>query len=74
VLVEERSRTEAASDLVGAVSDRVRERYGARASVLVLAIPEARHRLQDGDPLMEDIIRDGRNLFGLRVQEVLGAW
>lgn len=53
---------------------RNRERYGARASVLVLAIPEARHRLDDGDPLLREIARNSRTLFGTRIQEALNVW
>lgn len=74
VLVEDRSRTEAAGAFLGAVSDRLRSRYGGRASALVLSIPEARRRLEDGDPLLRDVVRDGRTLFGASIQEALGAW
>lgn len=74
VLVRDRSRPDAASNLLEALSDRLHERYGARASVLALPVPEARHRFDDGDPLLEDIARDNRTLFGTRIQEVLGAW
>jgi predicted nucleotidyltransferase len=74
VLVTDRSRAEAASALLGVVSDRLRERYGARASVLVLSVPEARHRLDDGDPLLREIAHDSRTLFGTRIQEALDVW
>lgn len=74
VLAENRLRSEAADEFLAAVSDRLRARFGARASVLVLSIPEARKRLEDGDPLMQNVLRDGRALFGAPVQEVLGEW
>jgi predicted nucleotidyltransferase len=74
VLVQDRLRSEAASDFLGAISDRLRSRYGARASVLVLWIPEARRRLEDGDALMQNVIHDSRTLFGTPIPEVLGAW
>jgi predicted nucleotidyltransferase len=74
VLVEDRSQSEAAGDFLGAVSARLRSRYGARPSVLVVAIAEARRRLEDGDSLMQNVISDGRTLVGAPIQEVLGAW
>lgn len=74
VLTETRSHAQAAGAVLGAVSDRLRSRYGSRASVLVLPIPEARHRLEDGDPLLQDLLRDGRTLFGTPIQEALGEW
>lgn len=74
VLVEDRSQNELAGDFLGAVSDRLRSRYGVRASVLVLSIPDARSRLDDDDPLMRNILQEGRTLFGTPIQEALGAW
>jgi predicted nucleotidyltransferase len=74
VLTGDRLRSEAADEFLAAVSDRLRARYGARASVLVLSIPEARKRLEDGDPLMQSVLSDGRGLFGAPVREVLGVW
>lgn len=74
VLVPDQSDKEAAGGLLGAVSERLRTHYGARASVLVLAVPEAQRRLQEGDPLLQGIVRDSRTLFGTRIQEALAAW
>lgn len=74
VLVNDRSYIEAASGFLGTVSDRLRARYGVRASVLVLSTPDARGRLEDGDPLLTDIHRDGRTLFGTSIQETLEVW
>ena len=74
VLAEDRLRSEAADEFLAAVSERLRARYGARASVLMLSIPEARKRLEAGDPLMQSVLRDGRALLGAPVQEVLGKW
>jgi predicted nucleotidyltransferase len=74
VLVREPAEREAAGDFLGAVSDRLRSRYGARASVLVVSIPDARRRLADGDALMRNVVHDGRTLVGIPIQEALGAW
>jgi predicted nucleotidyltransferase len=74
VLVEDRLQSEAASDFLAAISNRLRSRYGARASVLVLSVAEARRRLEAGDALMQNVVHDGRNLFGTPVHEAPGAW
>lgn len=74
VLANDRLRSEAADEFLAAVSDRLHARLGVRASVLALSISEAQKRLEDGDPLMKNVLHDGRALFGPLVQEVLGVW
>lgn len=74
VLVGNQSDAGAARELPGVLSDRLRTRYGARPSVLVLSASAARERYDDGDPLLQNIATDGRTLIGTPIQEVLGTW
>lgn len=74
VLVGDRSHSQTAGEVLGVVSDRLQSRYGARASLLVLSIPDARSRLVEGDPLMKSILNDGRTLFGGSIRETLDVW
>lgn len=74
VLVRDPADSSAARDLVEAVSDRLRARYGAQPSALVLTASEARERHRQGDPLMQNILADGRTLVGIPIQEALGTW
>jgi predicted nucleotidyltransferase len=74
VLVKDAADSNAARDLVEAVSDRLRARYGARLSALVLTVSEARARHEQGDPLMRNIVAEGRTLTGMPIQEALDTW
>ncbi len=74
VLVRHHSDASAAQEILGVLSDRLRGRYGAHPSVLVLAASAARERYEDGDPLMQNIATDGRVLIGASIQDVLGTW
>ena len=74
VVVENKADVSAARELPGVLSDRLRTRYGARPSVLVLSASAARERYENGDPLLQNIATDGRTLIGTPIQEVLGTW
>lgn len=74
ILVRHDADASAAREILGVLSGRLRLRYGARPSVLVLAVSAARERYDDGDPLLQNIAIDGRTLIGTPVQEVLGTW
>jgi predicted nucleotidyltransferase len=74
VLLEHYSDATAAQEILGVLSDRLRTRYGARPSVLVLSASTARQRYEEGDPLLQNIATDGRTLIGTPIQEILGTW
>lgn len=74
VLVRHTSDATAARALPGILSERLGTRYGARPSVLVMAASAARQRYEEGDPLLQNIAREGRTLIGTPIQEVLGTW
>lgn len=72
-LVQERSHMAAVGAFLPAVSALLGKRYGARPSVLVLPLLEARDRHENGDLLMQNIVAEGRTLFGSSIHEALGA-
>lgn len=74
VLVQHHLDASATQEILGVLSDRLRSRYGARPSVLVLTPSAARERYEDDDPLMQNIATDGRTLIGTPIQEILGTW
>lgn len=55
-------------------AEALRARFGFRISPLVLPQPRIVERFREGDPLMKNILDDGRTLLGASFREVAGAW
>jgi predicted nucleotidyltransferase len=60
----------AAEQALLAFADELRDRFGARVSPLALTRARFRSRLRAGDPLLGNVLADGRTLFGTPVQEL----
>lgn len=54
--------------------DELAMRLGLRVSPLVITAERAAERTRDGDPLMKNILAEGRTLMGEPLGEVAGAW
>lgn len=70
-------RADQAEPLQEALLDRaewIGARFGLRLSPLVLPGERVRERFRDGDPLMQNILHEGRTLLGLSFREVVDAW
>lgn len=52
----------------------IQRRLGMRASPLVLEKARVRERYRDGDPLMKNVLSDGRRLYGAHFHEIVDAW
>lgn len=59
--------------LIDAIPD-VQRRFGLRLSPLVLEKARVRERYIDGDPLMQNVLSDGRTLYGTHFHEMVDAW
>lgn len=49
-------------------------RLGLRVSPYVLDEGRAVERYRDGDPLMQNVLSEGRTLYGTPFHEIVGAW
>ena len=45
-----------------------------RASPLVMEKSRVQERFRDGDPLMKNVLSDGRRLYGTPFHEIVDAW
>lgn len=52
----------------------LQRRFGFRVSPLVLDKARVRERYRDGDPLMKNVLSDGRRLYGSHFHEIVDAW
>ncbi|HZG43835.1 MAG TPA: nucleotidyltransferase domain-containing protein [Longimicrobium sp.] len=52
----------------------IRHRLGLRLSPYVLDAGRVRERHRDGDPLMQNVLSEGRTLYGTPFHEIVGAW
>jgi hypothetical protein len=59
--------------LIGGIP-QIRRRFGLRASPLVLDKARVVERFRDGDPLMQNVLSEGRTLFGTHFHEMVDAW
>lgn len=53
---------------------RLERRFGMRAAPLVLDRIRVQERFRDGDPLMKNVLSDGRRLYGAHFHEIVDAW
>jgi predicted nucleotidyltransferase len=53
---------------------RLERRFGMRTSPLVLDRIRVQERFRDGDPLMKNVLSDGRRLYGAHFHEIVDAW
>ncbi|MEW5929810.1 MAG: nucleotidyltransferase domain-containing protein [Gemmatimonadota bacterium] len=56
------------------MGDDLRRRQGLRTSPYVLTASRVRERMEDGDPLMATILKEGRVLVGETLDGMVGAW
>lgn len=56
------------------VAETLAMQLGLRVSPLVITAERAVERTRDGDPLMKNILDEGRTLLGEPFAEVVGAW
>jgi predicted nucleotidyltransferase len=59
--------------LLDAVTD-LQRRFGLRASPYVLGQARVQERYRDGDPLMQNVLSEGRTLYGFHFHEIVDAW
>lgn len=59
--------------LIDGIPD-IRRRFGLRASPYVLEKARVRERFRDGDPLMQNVLSEGRTLYGIHFHEMVDAW
>ena len=59
--------------LMDAVPD-IRRRFGLRISPFVLEKARIEERFRDGDPLMQNVLSEGRTLYGSHFHEIVGVW
>ena len=59
--------------LIGGIPG-IRRRFGLRASPYVLEKSRVVERFRDGDPLMQNVLSEGRTLFGIHFHEMVDAW
>jgi predicted nucleotidyltransferase len=52
----------------------VQHRFGLRLSPLVLEKARVQERYRDGDPLMQNVLSDGRTLYGTHFHEMVETW
>lgn len=52
----------------------VQHRFGLRLSPLVLEKARVQERYRDGDPLMQNVLSDGRTLYGTHFHEMVDTW
>jgi len=52
----------------------VRRRFGLRLSPLILEKARVQERYRDGDPLMQNVLSEGRTLYGTHFHEMVDAW
>lgn len=71
------TRAEPVADVERVLLDAVPEvqrRFGLRMAPYALSEERVRERFRDGDPLMQNILAEGRTLYGTHFQEIVGAW
>jgi predicted nucleotidyltransferase len=52
----------------------IQRRFGLRISPLVMEKARVRERYRDGDPLMKNVLSDGRRLYGTHFHQIVDAW
>lgn len=65
---------DAVNDALLARAEALQARFGFRISPIVLPRSRIMERFREGDPLMKNILDDGRTLLGASFREVAGAW
>lgn len=51
----------------------IQRRFGVRASPYVMEKARVRERFRDGDPLMQNVLSEGRTLYGIHFHEIVDA-
>jgi predicted nucleotidyltransferase len=59
--------------LIDAIPD-VQRRFGLRVSPLVMEKARVQERYRDGDPLLKNVLSDGRRLYGAHFHAIVDAW
>lgn len=71
VVVGAKAQIERVSEVLIDAIPGMRRRFGLQLSPLVLEKARVRERFRDGDPLMQDVLSEGRTLFGTHFHELV---
>lgn len=74
VVTGARAQIERVSEVLIDAIPEIRRRFGLRLSPLVLEKARVRERYRDGDPLMQNVLSEGRTLLGTHFHEMVDAW
>ena len=74
LITEAASQVERVLEVLIDAIPTVRHRFGMRLSPLVLEKARVQERYRQGDPLMENVLSDGRTLYGTHFHEMVDAW
>jgi predicted nucleotidyltransferase len=74
VVTETGSHVERVLEVLIDAIPAVQHRFGLRLSPLVLEKARVQERYRDGDPLMQNVLSDGRTLYGTHFHEMVETW
>jgi uncharacterized protein len=74
VATEAESQIERVSEVLIDAIPAIRRRFGLRLSPLVLEKARVQERWRDGDPLMQNVLSEGRTLYGAHFHDLVEAW
>lgn len=74
VVTETGSQVERVLEVLIDAIPAVQHRFGLRLSPLVLEKGRVQERYRDGDPLMQNVLSDGRTLYGTHFHEMVETW
>ena len=74
VVAESEAHVDRVSEVLIDAIPGFRRRFGLRLSPLVLEKARVRERYREGDPLMQNVLSEGRALFGTHFHEMVDAW
>jgi len=74
IVVRDAAKVTDVEAALGVAEERLRERYGLRVAPVVLSLERLRELHERNAPIAVGVVRDGRTLFGQRVQELVGEW
>lgn len=73
-ITRERSQVERVLEVLIDAIPELQRRFGMRASPLVMEKARVQERFRDRDPLMKNVLSDGRRLYGTHFHEIVDAW
>jgi predicted nucleotidyltransferase len=73
-VTEDESQVERVREVLIDATPDVQRRFGLRISPFVMEKARVRERYRDGDPLMKNVLSDGRRLYGAHFHEIVDAW